>query len=82
MGCKAVDISESSFDNMKTSGKGGAVSLDKTCNSKISGNKFSDIEASLGGAITSSDSQVSVQGSEFSRISQTHVYDNEEFNKY
>jgi len=78
-GCKNVDIKDSAFEKMETTGKGGAVSLDKTCNSKISSNSFSDIKAELGGAIQSSDSQVSVEGSEFTRIAQNFTYDNLEF---
>ena len=64
---------------MKTTGNGGAVNLSKTCNSKIASNSFSDIEAELGGAISSKDSQVAIEGSDFKNIGQTYVYDNLEF---
>ena len=59
---------------MNTNAKGGAVSLDKSCGAELDGNEFLDIEANMGGAVSSIDSTVSVTGSKFKAIGQKFTY--------
>ena len=71
--CTKVDVTETDFEHMKTDGAGGAISLDKTCETKIQAN-FANITAQLGGAVSAKDSTVTLQASKFSKVGQSFVY--------
>ena len=77
--CKKVAVTQSTFTDMTTDGYGGAVSLDKACNTNLSTNTFVDVGAELGGAIALRDSQVSVDNSDFQRVRQNFTYTTEDF---
>ena len=77
-GCKKVAVTGSTFSSLSTSGNGGAVSLEKVCNTALSSNTFADVGAELGGAIAVKDSQVKVENSDFQRVKQGFTYTTED----